>query len=145
MVCTKYFESKIQSNPRTKSKSNPNPVQIQSKSKSKSKLDGLDLSKSMQLYTEHLGTAQVYVSERDSMFVLLQNPESSARSHFNGVYFEVGENSQIPGSLTMTNAGPSSIICILMQFPPASWGADSLDMVFPLRFRSQNVSVCLWG
>ena len=49
----------------------------------------------MQLYTEHLGTAQVYVSERDSMFVLLQNPESSARSHFNGVYFEVGENSQI--------------------------------------------------
>ena len=44
----KYFESKIQSNPRTKSKSNPNPVQIQSKSKSK--LDGLDLSKSMQLY-----------------------------------------------------------------------------------------------
>ena len=47
--------------------------------------------------TEHLGTAQVYVSERDSMFVLLQNPESSARSHFNGMYFEVGEDSQIVG------------------------------------------------
>ena len=88
--------------------------------------------------TEHLGTAHVYVSERDSMFVYLQNPYSSARSHFNGVYFEVGENSQIPGSLTMTNAGPSSIICILMQFPPASWGADSLDMVFPLRLIVNN-------
>ena len=66
--------------------------------------------------TEHLGTAQVYVSERDSMFVLLQNPESSARSHFNGVYFEVGENSQIVGGGADVVLGATTISDTLSNF-----------------------------